>query len=171
MALEELENADDLEGDVAPAEEKKPLDLKVDVASPSACQRHITVTIPREDIERYYDEAFSEMMGTASVPGFRAGRAPRKLVEARYRKDMADQIKSKLLLDSMSQVNETQKLAAISEPDFDPAAIEVPDEGPMTFEFDLEVRPDFERPDRRGLSMDRAQRESTEEAVERYLAE
>jgi trigger factor len=110
------------------------------------------------------------MMGTASVPGFRSGRAPRKLVEARYRKDVGDQIKSKLLLDSMSQVNESQKLAAISEPDFDPAAIEVPDDGPMTFEFDLEVRPDFELPDWKGLSIDRPQRESTEEDVDRYLA-
>ncbi|MCE9554077.1 MAG: trigger factor [Planctomycetes bacterium] len=170
MALEEIENADELEGDVASSEEKQPLNLKVEVASPSACQRHITVTIPREDIDRYYDDAYSEMMGTAAVPGFRAGRAPRKLVEARYRKDVGDQIKSKLLLDSMSQVNESQKLAAISEPDFDPAAIEVPTEGPMTFEFDLEVRPDFELPDWKGLSIDRPQRESTKEDVDQYLS-
>lgn len=170
MALEELENADEMGGDVASPEEKQPLDLKVEVTSPSACQRHITVTIPREDIERYYDDAYSEMMGTATVPGFRAGRAPRRLVEARYRKDVGDQIKSKLLLDSMSQVNERQKLAAISEPDFDPAAIEVPEEGPMTFEFDLEVRPDFELPDWKGLQIDSPQRESTTEDVDRYLA-
>ena len=54
-------------------EEKLNLSIKVD--SPSACERHVTVTVPREDIERYYDKTYSEMMGTASIPGFRAGRA------------------------------------------------------------------------------------------------
>jgi len=166
MALEELENANEVDGDEA---EKKPLDLKVEVTSPSACQRHITVSVAREDIDRYYDEAFSEMMEAAVVPGFRAGRAPRKLVEARYRKDVSEQIKSKLLLDSMEQVNATQKLAAISEPDFDPKAVEIPDEGPMTFEFDLEVRPDFDLPNWKGLSIERPQRPENEEDVDRAL--
>ncbi len=169
MALEELED-DAATDDGAKAAEKDPLKLQVEVKSPSTCQRHITVTIPREDIERYYNEAFSEMMETAAVPGFRAGRAPRKLVEARYRKDVTDQIKNKLLLDSMTQVNETQKLAAISEPDFDPAAVELPEEGPMTFEFDLEVRPDFELPDWKGLSIERPQRDFTDKDIDRQLA-
>jgi trigger factor len=166
MALEELENADDVDAEEA---EKKPLDLKVDISSPSACQRHISVSVPREDIDRYFDEAFSEMMESAVVPGFRAGRAPRKLVETRYRKDVSDQIKNKLLLDSMEQINATQKLAAISEPDFDPKAIEIPDEGPMTFEFDLEVRPDFELPNWKGLSIERPKRPENEADVEQAL--
>ncbi len=69
--------ADGLEGDEAPQK----LNLAIDVQKPSACERHITVTVSREDIDRYYDKAFSDLMGSASVPGFRPGRAPRKLVE------------------------------------------------------------------------------------------
>jgi trigger factor len=76
-------------------EEKKRLDLKVDIESRGACERHITVTVPREEINRYFDEAFSEMMPTAQIPGFRAGRAPRKLVESRYRKEVADRVKGR----------------------------------------------------------------------------
>ena len=41
---------------------------------------------------------------------------------------------------SISQVSEEQELAAISEPDLKMDAIEVPDDGPMTYEFNLEVR-------------------------------
>src|SRR5712691_3265443 len=120
------------------------LNLEIKVDSRSACERHVTVTVPREDIDRYYDKAFSELMGTAAVPGFRAGRAPRKLVESRFRKDVSDQVKGSLLMDSMAQITEDEKFSAISEPDFDPMAVQVPDDGPMTFEFDLEVRPEFE---------------------------
>ena len=93
----------------------------------------------------------AELVPEAQVPGFRAGRAPRKFVEHRFRKEVKDQVKSNLLMDSMAQVSDDQKLAAISEPDIDLAAVEVPDDGPMTFEFDIEVRPDFEMPNWKGL--------------------
>ena len=158
MSPDQLDT-DQLEDDAldvdADAEPSEPLKLDVTVQSPSACERHITVTVPREDIDRYFSEAFSEMMPTASVPGFRAGRAPRKLVESRFRKDVAEQIKGSLLMDSMQQISEEQSFAAISEPDFDPDVVELPDDGPMTFEFNLEVRPEFDLPQWRGLSIER----------------
>ena len=56
------------------------------------------------------------------VPGFRPGRAPRKLIETRFRKDVADQVKGSLLMDSLAQITEDQDFSAISEPDFDPLA-------------------------------------------------
>ena len=56
----------------APEREKLKLEVKID--APSACQRHITVTIPHEDVEKYFDNAFGELMPEAQVPGFRAGR-------------------------------------------------------------------------------------------------
>jgi trigger factor len=158
-----------LENDVEQSEEAEPLQLDVRIDSPSACQRHLTVTVARDDIDRYLDDAFSEMMGTAAVPGFRAGRAPRKLVEARYRDEVADQIKGSLLMDCMAQINEEHKLAAISEPDINLEAVELPDEGPMTFEFDLEVRPDFEMPQWKGLKVERPTREFNDDDVQRQL--
>src|SRR5487761_244482 len=113
-----------LEGAEEAAEAKK-LHLDVQIDSRSACERHVTVTIPREDINRYYDDAYSEMMDKAVVPGFRAGRAPRKLVELRFRKDVGDQIKNTLLMDSLTQLSEEGKFSPISEPDIDPSAVSV----------------------------------------------
>ena len=150
-------------------EEKERLQLTVDVASPSACQRHVTVSVDRSDIERYFNDAFSEMMPTAAVPGFRPGRAPRKLVENRFRKEVSEKVKSSLLMDSLSQVSDEQKLAAISEPDLDLEAVDLPDDGPLTFEFDLEVRPEFDVPDWKGLSVARPVREFDDRDVDRRL--
>ena len=167
MAPDEIEDIDD---EADKEEEREPLNLKVKIDSPGACQRHITVTVPREDIERYFDKAFGELMPTANVPGFRAGRAPRKLVESRFRKDVAGQVKGSLLMDSLSQVTEEQKLAAISEPDIDVAAIELPDEGPLTFEFDIEVRPEFDLPNWKGLTIERPTRNFTSKDIDQELA-
>ena len=79
----------------------------------------MTVTVSREDVDRYLDEAYSELMPTANVPGFRAGRAPRKLVEQRFREQISEQVKGSLLMDSMAQVTDEHDFSAISEPDFD----------------------------------------------------
>src|SRR5690606_2551332 len=59
--------------------------------------------------------------------------------------------------------------AAISEPEFDLEAIEVPDSGPMTFEFDIEVRPEFEMPKWKGLKIKRPVREFTDADIDQQL--
>ena len=150
-------------------EEAQPLALEVNVETRSTCERHVTVTIPRADIERYFDKEFTELMPTAHVPGFRPGRAPRKLVEARFRKEIAEKVKSELLMNSLAQVNEEQKLSAISEPDFDLEAVELPEEGPLTFEFDIEVRPEFELPKWKGLVIEKPMREFNKTDVDQTL--
>ncbi len=156
--------------DVAEAgEELQKLTLDVKVDKKGACERHVTVTVSREDIDRYFRLAFDRLAPKAEVPGFRAGRAPRKLVESRFKEQVKEQVKGSLLMDSMTQVNEEQQFSAISEPDFDFNAIEIPDEGALTFEFDLEVRPEFALPVWKGLSLDRPVREYTDEEVTKHL--
>jgi trigger factor len=108
-------------------------------------------------------------MPTAQVAGFRPGHAPRKLVEKQFRKGIADKVKSTLLMDSLSQVNEDEDLSAISEPDIDLDAVELPDDGPLTFEFDLEVRPEFDLPKWKGLTIEKPVREFTAADVDRAL--
>jgi len=162
---EESDNSEPADTEEATEE----LNLEVAIEQRSACERHITLTIPREDIDRYYEKEFSELVTSAQVPGFRPGRAPRKLIEARFRKDVTDKVKTELLMDSIAQVNEREDLSAIGEPDFDVEAVELPDEGPMTFEFDLEVRPQFDLPQWRGLKIKKPVREFTEADVDQAL--
>src|SRR3954451_15426395 len=145
------------------------LELDVQVTNPSACERHVTVTIFRADIDRYFDDAFGEMMPTAAVPGFRIGRAPRKVVEHRFRDGVSDQVKSALLLDSLEQISEEQRFKAISEHDFDLEAVEVPKEGPMTFEFTIEVRPEFDMPKWKGLKLNRPVRDFSDADIDEQL--
>ena len=167
---EMLPDAPDAEAGEEAAQPER-LNLEIRIQSPSACQRHVMVSVSREDIERYFDKAFTDMMPTATVPGFRAGRAPRKLVEHRFRKDLADQVKGSLLMDSMAQVTDDSKLAAISEPTFDPVAVKIPDDGPLTFEFDIEVRPEFDMPNWKGLKIERPMKDFSGKDVDARMEE
>lgn len=153
----------------AAAEAPAKLDLQVNIDRKSACERHITVTIGRTDIDRYFENALKDLMPKASVPGFRIGRAPRKIVETRFKKDVEEQVKGSLLMDSLAQVSESSELSPISEPDFDPTAVKLPEEGPMKFEFDIEVRPEFDLPNWKGLSIERPVREFSDADVDAQL--
>lgn len=153
------------------SEEKQKLDLEVKVETVSACVRHVMVEISRADIDRYFAEKFDEIAPDAFVPGFRVGRAPRKLLENRYRKQVADQVKGSLLMDSLTQVSEEQEFSAISEPDFDFEAIKLPDEGPMKYEFNIEVRPEFEVPRWKGLELKTTSTEVSDEELDRDMEE
>ncbi|REJ66405.1 MAG: trigger factor [Planctomycetota bacterium] len=161
--------ADEADDDAPEQGAPEQMDLEVSISSPSACQRHVEVTIPRSIVDRYLDNAFGEMMDTAQVPGFRVGHAPRKLIEVRFRKEVAEQVKGTLLMDAMAQVNEDHDLTAISEPDLDLDAVTVPDDGPMQFAFDLEVRPEFEMPNWKGLKIERPTADFGDDEVDRQL--
>jgi len=149
----------------APAE----LDLDVQIDEPSACERHVTVAISAGDVKRYFDDVFTEMMPAANVPGFRPGRAPRKLVENHFRDDVADKVKGTLLFDAMSQVTDGDTFSAISEPVFDFDAVEIPDEGALTFEFDIEVRPEFDMPEWAGLKLEKPTKDFGNEDIDKQL--
>src|SRR5262249_33249928 len=73
----------------------------------------------------------------------------------RYRKEVAGQVKSALLMASLEQLDEDHKLKPITQPDLDVEAIELPDDGPMRYEMDLEVEPDFALPEYKALRVKR----------------
>ncbi len=156
--------SEDLQND-----EPRQLSQTVDIQSPTACQRHVTVTVSREDIDHYFNEAVGEMVGEVSVPGFRQGRAPRKLIESQYRKEINDKIKGALLMDSMTQITEGDEFSAISEPEFGFDAVEIPEEGPLTYEFDIEVRPEFDMPKWKGLTLERPNKEFKKKDIDLHL--
>ncbi len=150
-------------------EEKPPIQLEVQVESPQACLRDVIVTIPQSEVQRYLKEAYDELVPEAQVPGFRSGRAPRKLVEKQFKDRIVEQVKGSLLMDSLSQVTEAQSFAAIGEPDFDYNAIKIPDSGDFKYQFQIEVRPEFETPNWKGLKLSKPVEEISDDDVQEAL--
>jgi len=150
-------------------EVKSKLDFQVKIDKTAACQRHIVVTVPRAEVDRYFREAYSEIAPRADLPGFRQGKIPRKLLESRFKKTVADQVKSSLVMDSLEQITEGGQISAIAEPDMDYGAVVLPDTGDFTFEFKIEVRPEFESPKWEGLKLTKTEFTLTDDEVEKQL--
>jgi trigger factor len=145
------------------------LKITTKIDSPSSCIRHVVVTVPREEITKAMQKAFDDLRPRADLPGFRIGKAPRKLVEKKFYTQVADQVKSSLLMQSLQQVTEGGNFSAISEPNFDIEAIELPETGDFTYEFSIEVRPEFDTPNWKGLALKRPTHTFTEAEIERHL--
>src|SRR3569623_698430 len=166
--LEELagEGADEAAGQETEGQYTLSLDVNIEKDGP--CKRHVKVRVPRADIDHYYNDSIGELVQGASVPGFRPGHVPRKLVEKRFKKEVAEQLKQKLLLDSLEQLSDEHELDAINEPNLQIETLVIPDEGDFEYEFDVEVRPEFDLPDYSGLTIDRSYRDVTDADVEVY---
>lgn len=139
------------------------------IDSPSSCVRHVVVTVPREEIAKALHKAFDDLRPRADLPGFRIGKAPRKLVEKKFYPQVADQVKNSLLMQSLQQVTEGGHFSAISEPNFEIEAIELPEEGDFTYEFTIEVRPEFETPNWKGLSLRKPVHSFSDQEIDRHL--
>lgn len=154
------------ETESADAQEKQPIQMDVKVESPQACLREVVVTIPQAEVQRYLKEAYDELVPEAQVPGFRSGRAPRKLVEKQFKDRIFEQVKGSLLMDSLSQVTASDSFSAIGEPDFDYTSIKLPDAGDFKYQFRIEVRPEFETPNWKGLELVKPVEEITDADVQ-----
>lgn len=168
MAEEENEGVA-VDTDETGEKQEEHLDLTVEISDVGPCQKHLKVTIPRSEVDRYFEKEFSDLVKSASVPGFRPGKTPRKLIERRFRKDVATQVKAGLLMQSFEQVFEDEKIDALDQPNVDVQNIELPEEGDFVYEFDVEVRPEFDVPDYKNLQLQKPVREFSDEDVERGL--
>jgi trigger factor len=155
---------------VATAPEAAPEGAKlhqdVEIKDVGPCRKHIKVTVDRKDIDGRLGEKFKELMTDAPVAGFRPGKAPRRIVERRYAKEVGDQVKAEVLLASLQQLAEDHDIAPLTAPDIDPGDIELPREGPLVYEFEVEVRPQFDLPNYKGLNIRRPVHTFTDEEVE-----
>jgi trigger factor len=166
----QVSTADDSETEAGEGEtSRRKLDLEVQITDVGPCKKHLKVAIARSEIDRQFNESIDSMKKETPIRGFRPGRAPRKLVERRLRKQVAEQVKSTLLMACLEQLDEDYDLNPIKAPELDVAVIELPEDGPMRFEMELEVRPDFPLPNYKSLTVRRPVKTITEADVDAQM--
>ncbi|MHC4294739.1 MAG: trigger factor, partial [Planctomycetota bacterium] len=151
------------------AQEPTAPENQVSVEDIGTLKKKVRVTVPRERIDAKQNELFGELSSRAQVPGFRIGRAPRRLLEKRFGKDVAQDVRNALLGDSIGEAVEKTELKTLGEPDLDIESIELPDEGDLEFSFDVEVGPEFELPELKGIHVEKPALEITDQRVDEEM--
>jgi len=150
-------------------EESPELKNAVTIEEAGPCKKKVIIEIPQAKIKKLTEKQYEDLRKEALVPGFRKGRAPRRLLEKRFGKETKEQIKLTLLSDASKSAIEDNKLQALGEPDIDFEDIELPTEGPLTFDFEVEVRPEFDLPKLEGIPVTRTKLEVTDEQIDREI--
>lgn len=115
-----------------------PLTTTVERLSESKVRLHVAV--PAADFERALDATFHKLAGEVKIPGFRPGKAPRRLLEARFGVEAA---REQALRDSLplyyADAVAAEDLDTIAPPEIDLTA--GVDDGDVEFDAVVEVRP------------------------------
>lgn len=135
--------------------EKEKLQQSVEIADVGPCKKHIKVTVDRANIDKLLADKYKQLVGESWVPGFRPGKAPRQIVVRRYQKEVHDQLKGELLLASLEQLADEHDVAPLAPPNLNPNKLSIPEQGPFVYEFEVEVRPEFDLPSYKNLNLKR----------------
>ncbi len=154
----DVDETPDAQADTLPANT-----VTIEDAGPAA--KKITIEIDRARIDAKFDEIFGDLRHSAQVPGFRVGHAPRRLLEKRFGKEAAEDVRNQLVADALGKVDEDSDLRIIGEPDIKLDEIELPDEGNLVFSVQVEVAPEFDLPDYKGIPVTEPSVEVTDERV------
>jgi trigger factor len=150
--------------------EKEKLNQEVVITDVGPCRKHIKISVKRPDIDKLFDEKYKELVVDSWVPGFRPGKAPRKVVVRKYKKEVHDEVRAQVLYASLEQLAEDHDVAPLAPPDLNPAKLLIPEKGDFVYEFDVEVRPQFDLPQYKGLKLKKPVRKITEADIDNEQA-
>ncbi len=125
--------------------------MQVTVEDLSTVKKKLTIRIPESDVNSELNEAYRELKQTAKIKGFRPGKIPRSILAQRFGKDVNANISSKLIQSSLEEAIRDNKLPLAGAPEFEPP--EFKGKGPIEYEIVVEVRPELEEIDFKGLKL------------------
>ncbi|MGB5110347.1 MAG: trigger factor [Mycobacterium sp.] len=126
--------------------------MKSTVEKLSPTRVRINVEVPFTELEPDFDRAFKQLATQIRLPGFRPGKAPRKLLEARIgRGAVLEQVVNDALPSRYSEAVSTASLQPIGQPEIEVTKLE--DNEELVFTAEVDIRPEIELPDLSALKI------------------
>ena len=141
--------------------------MQVSVESKGNLGRRMTVAVPAEQFEQALVSRFQRLSKQVKVPGFRPGKIPMKVIEARYGGRVLDEVAGELIQNTFREAIGQEGLKPVAGPHIHPKSIERGKELAYTAEF--EVYPEIPKVDLAGHAIERPGCSITDEDVERSV--
>lgn len=153
----------------APAAEENP-EVKVEVADVGPCKKRVDIAVARGKVLSVQERNYRELLQSVTLPGFRRGHVPRKLLEKRFGKHVQDEVRDGLIHETMEEAIEQKKLRPLGEPAIEKVEFDAEKDPALTFSATLEVKPEFTLPELSTIVIDRRPPEIKPEDVDTALA-
>src|SRR5271156_4457543 len=134
--------------------------MNVEVENLPNCITTLRVEVPPDQVSKTWDSVAKDYTLYAKIPGYRPGKAPRNVVENKYKKQIREEVEKKLLSESCREAINEKKLRVLSLADVQD--IEFGDDKTMRFTATLVTAPDFELPDYKSIPVRQQSSDVTE---------
>ena len=126
--------------------------VKTDVASVSPTRVKLTVTVPFEELKPSFDSAYAAIAQQVRIPGFRKGKVPARVIEQRLgRAAILEEVVNDAVPKAYQQAVEDSDIVPVGTPELE--VTEIDDGVRVIFTAEVDIRPDFDLPDYKGISV------------------
>jgi trigger factor len=144
--------------------------MKIEVEAVSPVEKKVTVEVDPEQVGKELERAYASLGKRVRLKGFRAGKAPRKVLERQFRDEVERDVVQRLVTDSFGAAVREHELRAVAPPRVDVSEPGLKEAQPFRFTARVEVKPRLEPKDYRGLEVTRRLAEVTDPMISDELA-
>ncbi len=142
--------------------------MKSTVEKLSPTRVRINVEVPFTELEPEFNRAYKQLAQQVRLPGFRPGKAPAKLLEARVgRGAVLEQVVNEVLPSRYNEALTSTELVPLGQPEIE--VTKIADGEELVFTAEVDVRPEIDLPDLKTLKISVESIEVTDEEVETEL--
>jgi trigger factor len=135
----------------APAERRYSEFMKVEVEKQPGSVSTLQIEVPPEEVSKEWDAIANSFARFAKIPGYRPGKAPRAVIEKRFRKEIQDELTKKLVSKSYHEAIEQEQLRVASLANIED--IQLGEDKSMRFRATVVTAPEFELPEYKNISV------------------
>jgi trigger factor len=143
------------------------LKLQVVITDLSHCRKDLTIEIAADVVKAEYDKVYEALGRQLKMPGFRPGRIPRGVINQRFEKEIREQVVNSLLPHALEHAMNDRGLHLFAEPKL--TELSVTEGQPLKATMSLEVMPEFELKEYKGLKATKRIARVTDKDVARML--
>jgi trigger factor len=123
--------------------------MKVEVETQPGSVSTLQIELPPEEVSKEWDAIANSFTRFAKIPGYRPGKAPRAVIEKRFRKEIHDELTKKLVSRSYHDAIEQKQLRVVSLTNVED--VQFGDDKSMRFRATVVTAPEFELPEYRNI--------------------
>jgi len=143
--------------------------MDVVVEDVSALTKKITITLPADGVQKKLDKAYGKLQRETKLKGFRRGKVPRKVVVRHYQGQVESEVGEKLVQESYFDAIEKEKVDPVVHPDISEPKFN--EDGTFVYVANIDIRPEFELKDYKGIEVEKAIDEISDAAVDIEIEE